>query len=88
MANIVEDRSRSTDGVLIITDEKGFREMTTKSCPHCGGFFIIIPGSGKLRHYCQLCEAPTCDKGKCLVHSPVMRRIELIEAGKLPLKAL
>lgn len=76
------------DGYLIITDEKGFREMDTRSCPHCGGHFIVIPGSGKLRHFCQLCNASTCDNAKCFEHSPVMKRIELIEAGKLPLRAL
>lgn len=76
------------DGYLILTDERGFREFDTRMCPHCGGFFIVIPGSGKPRHFCQLCNASTCDKPKCFEHSPVMKRIELIEAGKLALRAL
>ena len=78
-----------TDGYLIITDANGTTEFDTKSCPHCGGHFAIIPGSGRLRAFCQPCGAPLCDKPQCLAnHSPFMKRVELIEAGKLPLTAL
>ena len=73
------------DGYLIITGAEGTIERDTKSCPHCGGFFIVIPGSGRLRAYCQLCDAPVCDKAKCLEHSPFEKRLDLVEAGKLPL---
>lgn len=76
------------DGYILIVDEKGFREMDTKACPHCGGHFIVIPGSGKIRHFCQMCNAPTCDNAKCWEHSPFQKRLELVEAGKLPLRAL
>lgn len=77
-----------SDGYIIIADEKGFREMDTKSCPHCGNHFIIIPGSGKIRHFCQACSAPTCDSPRCFEHNPFEKRLELVEAGKLPLRAL
>ncbi len=78
----------STEGVIIITDAQGTREMKTMMCPHCGSPFIVIPGSGRLRNFCSLCYAPTCDKAKCFEHNPFMKRVELIEAGKLPLEAL
>jgi hypothetical protein len=78
----------STEGVIIITDAEGTKTFQTLNCPHCGSPFIVIPGSGRLRHYCMECGAPTCDKAKCFEHSPFMRRVELIEAGKLPLEAL
>ncbi len=76
------------EGYLIITDAEGTREHKTFPCPHCGGFFVIVKGSGKLRHFCTLCGAPTCDKPKCFEHSPFEKRLDLIEAGKLPLEAL
>ena len=76
------------DGYIIITDADGTKEFDTRSCPHCGGHFIIVPGSGRLRAFCQLCTAPICDKAQCLEHSPFMKRLELVEAGKLPLGAL
>jgi len=77
-----------SDGYLIIVGAGGTQEFTTKSCPHCGSHFVIIPGSGRLRHFCMLCHAPTCDKAACYEHSPFLKRVELIEAGKLPLNAL
>jgi hypothetical protein len=80
--------SQPSDGYIIITDERGFREMDTRLCPHCGGHFIIVPGSGKWRNYCHACDQPTCDKVKCHTHDPFQKRLDLVEAGKLPLRAL
>ncbi len=89
MANLIfSPRSKASDGEIIVTDEAGFKSMRTLACPHCGGHFIIIPGSAKLRHFCQMCNAPTCDKAKCFEHSPFERRLDAVEAGKLPLRAL
>lgn len=76
------------DGYIIITDAAGTKEFDTHGCPHCGSHFVIIPGSGRLRNFCMLCHAPTCDKAKCYEHSPFMKRVELVEAGKLPLDRL
>lgn len=76
------------EGYLIVTGASGTTEFDTRACPHCGGHFAIISGSGRIRAFCQLCAAPICDKAQCLEHSPFMKRIELIEAGKLPLSAL
>mgnify|MGYP001575938690 CR=1 FL=1 len=77
-----------TDGYVIITGASGTTEYDTHACPHCGGHFIIIPGSGRVRAFCQLCHAPICDKAKCLEHSPFAKRLDLVEAGKLPLERL
>lgn len=77
-----------TDGYLIVTDVSGTVEYDTRSCPHCGGHFVIVPGSGRLRHFCTLCNAPTCDKARCYEHDPFARRLDLVESGKLPLEAL
>lgn len=89
VANLIfSPRSSIRDGLIIITDEKGFNEMQTRACPHCGGHFIVIPGSGKLRHFCHLCHAATCDKVQCYEHSSFEKRLDLVETGKLPLRAL
>ena len=84
-----------TDGYLIITDLGGTREYDTKSCPHCGGFFVVVPGSGRVRGFCQSCDAPLCDNPRCLEitrwyrrHTPFKKRLDLVEAGKLPLEKL
>lgn len=79
----------SDRGYLIITDASGTREYDTRFCPHCGDVMVIVPGSGRLRAFCQPCGAPLCDKPRCIAeHSPFMKRVELVEAGKLPLDAL
>lgn len=88
MSDIISSRSLPTDGYIIICDERGFQEADTRLCPHCGGHFIIVPGSGKWRHFCSQCNSPTCNKAKCFEHSPFEKRLELVEQGKLPLRAL
>jgi hypothetical protein len=77
-----------TDGYIISTGPGGTTEYDTRSCPHCGGHFVVVPGSGRLRNFCMLCHAPTCNAEKCYEHNVFMKRVELVEAGKLPLNAL
>jgi hypothetical protein len=88
MAHIIGSRSTSDEGVVVVTDAKGAKAMKTLPCPHCGLPFIIIPGSGTLRHFCRECSKPTCNGAKCHTHSPFEKRLEMVESGKLDLRFL
>lgn len=83
----------ASDGYIMVVDEAGFQEMDTKSCVHCGGHFVVIPGSGKLRQFCQPCGGVVCcDKPQCLTHDPnrhpFTKWLDLVESGKPPLHVL
>lgn len=78
----------ASDGYIVVVDEKGMLEFDTHQCPHCGLHFIIEPGSGKWRSFCTLCNAPTCNKASCFEHVPFEKKLEMVERGKMPLRAL
>jgi len=58
-------------------------EHETSRCVHCGGHFRIVPGSGRTRGYCFLCDGVTCGSRECLEHYPFQKRLEDYESGKL-----
>lgn len=41
--------------------ELGTKELDTLQCVHCGCHFAVLPGSGRQRGWCLLCQGPTCD---------------------------
>lgn len=53
---------------LIFYKEPGdeFKEVgATLKCPHCGGHFRSVKGSGHRRTFCMRHMAPLCDKPEC-----------------------
>jgi len=67
---------------------KGFLESDgqlygeTLQCCHCGGHFMLSPGSGKVRGFCMLCGSVTCGSQKCDQCVPTEAWLENVEAGR------
>lgn len=57
----------------------GKQTASTLQCPHCGGHFVSIKGSGKRRTYCFKCAAVTCGNLICDPCVPLEKQLELIE---------
>lgn len=75
---------RNPNGYSISTGNKGTIEHDTQMCVHCGQHFDVVPGSGKVRGYCMMCNGVTCGNHACLEHFPLERRMDLYEKGRLP----
>lgn len=58
-------------------------EHETHQCVHCGGHFVMVRGSGKLRGYCSRCDGLVCGPG-CADCVPVEVLLENIEKGRPP----
>lgn len=73
-------------GWLFVTPEAGGRviERETAQCRHCGGIWVIQPGSGRLRGYCTLCKGMTCGPACSSSCIPTEVLLESIEKGKDP----
>jgi hypothetical protein len=71
-------------GHLITTPLDGGPETVqdTVQCVHCGGHWIVQPGSGKIRGYCGNCAGPICGPGCAVCVGPWEARMENIEAGR------
>lgn len=54
----------------------------TLQCVHCGGHWMIQPGSGKLRGFCLRCNGPICGPG-CAECRPIDLQLERMEASAL-----
>jgi hypothetical protein len=67
-------------GIIVID---GQQVGSTKQCCHCGGHFMMVKGSGKLRGWCMKCNEVTCGKFDCCKCVPFEKKLELVEAGKL-----
>ena len=62
---------RRVDGYGIATDKisgKVVDEHDTRVCVHCGGQFIVVPGSGTVRGFCLKCDGVLCGNPKCLAN--------------------
>lgn len=57
----------------------GKQVATTLQCPHCGGHFVPVQGSGKRRCWCLKCCAVTCGRPECDECVPIEKQLELIE---------
>lgn len=70
-------------GNLLITDENGVREMDTQQCVHCGGHWIVEPGSKRPHRYCSRCDGNTCSSVTCLMEcNPIEKQLEAAERGR------
>ena len=47
-------------GYAVAVGPDGKQEADTLQCGHCGGHFLVRPGSGKLRGHCYVCHKITC----------------------------
>ena len=56
-------------------------EFETVQCVHCGGAFVLQPGSGKIRGWCHNCNGFVCGPG-CAACVPTEQLLENLEAGK------
>ena len=54
----------------------------TLQCPHCGGHFVSVRGSGARRIFCLRCMAVTCGKPECDPCIPIDLKLERMEARK------
>lgn len=69
-------------GWLYTTDWEGrTTEQETHQCVHCGGHFLLVRGSGKLRGYCARCDGLVCGPG-CAECVPTEVLLENIERGR------
>ena len=60
--------------------DKPFLEIGTLQCCHCGGHWLPIPGSGKVRGFCQRCNGFVCGPG-CAECVPMEQYLENMEKG-------
>jgi len=55
-------------------------ERDTIQCVHCGGHWVVEPGSKQVRGYCTKCDGPLCGQKHCLEHCiPFEKMIDTIE---------
>lgn len=57
----------------------GNEVATTLRCPHCGGHFVSMRGSGARRTFCRKCMAVTCGRQECDECRPMEKQLEEIE---------
>lgn len=73
---------RQEAGVIIVADpDVGIQEHSTRQCVHCQKTWIYIPGSGKIRGWCNNCQGFICGPG-CEECVPAEQMIENIEQGR------
>lgn len=71
-------------GVLISTPLENDRVVTqaTVSCCHCRRVWLVQPGSGRRRGFCQRCMGITCGSVECHECLPFEAWLENVEAGR------
>lgn len=65
-------------GYISIVGDGPIKEADTLQCCHCGGHWIVRPGSGRRRGYCMRCKAVHCGQPGCWECRPHQ---ELIDTG-------
>lgn len=72
-------RSNKRESGFILND--GAVIASTQQCVHCGNHQVIIPGSGKRRGWCTLCQGFLCGEFFCMDNCvPFEARLEYQEA--------
>ena len=56
---------------------------STEQCPHCGGHFLSVKGSGKRRGWCTKCYAKTCGNPLCDICIPMAVALDFAERRKV-----
>ncbi len=66
-------------GWIAVTPEFGrVKEYDTLQCVHCGGHWVVVPGSGRKRGFCLKCCGPVCGP-RCLECRPAEAQLEAVE---------
>jgi hypothetical protein len=65
-------------GILI----DGIQKESLLQCPHCGGHFVSVKGSGHRRTFCFKCMAVTCGRTECDTCIPLEAQLEHCEGKK------
>jgi hypothetical protein len=68
---------RNPHGAFIVD---GKEVGNTLQCPHCGGHFLSVRGSGARRTWCMRCMAVTCGNHSCDACRPYEQQMAEIEA--------
>lgn len=61
--------ARRPMGTVIITDPTATQftvERDTLMCMHCQGHWVVEPGSGRERGWCNSCRGPLCGLEACI----------------------
>jgi hypothetical protein len=67
---------RKEHGAFIVD---GVQVGTTLQCPHCGGHFLSVRGSGARRGFCMNCMAVTCGHPSCDACIPIEKKLGILE---------
>jgi hypothetical protein len=62
---VYEVTARRPAGHIIIVGDFRTIEADTLQCVHCGGHWVVRPGSGRRRGYCMRCSGVTCGAEPC-----------------------
>lgn len=57
----------------------GVERGVSLQCPHCGGHFLSVKGSGATRGFCTRCAAVTCGNPGCNACVPFEKWLEAVE---------
>jgi len=73
--------ARKSDGYAVWSKPDGkVEEKDTTQCVHCGGHWMVDPGSGIQRGYCIKCDGLLCGAKNCVEHCiPLEKMLDVIE---------
>ena len=73
-------------------DDGKIVESDILTCGHCGYTWLFLPGSGRKRGRCKLCNAILCGKPRCMAYcTPIEAQLAgeapgaLCDGGRVPL---
>lgn len=64
------------DGYITVVGDGPLMEADTLQCCHCGGHWMVQPGSGSRRGFCMRCKAVHCGAAGCWTCRPHQRLID------------
>lgn len=83
-----ESTVRNPHGYIVVTEPgRDTVEADTLQCCHCGGHFLVRPGSGTKRGWCGHCGAATCGKPQCHTCIPLERWLRKVEDNDRKLRS-
>lgn len=63
-------------GQILIVGDGMTVERDTLQCCHCGGHWMVVPGSGRRRGFCMKCNAVHCGGANCWECRPYQKLID------------
>lgn len=76
---------RQDAGLIVVSGPQSdaLARSATRMCVHCGGHWVVEPGSGALRGFCQNCNGYICGPG-CMECVPVEKMLDIMEGTRNP----